>query len=223
MVTSLSNSFGSALGSVTGKATNDEVTQEDFLNLLIAQLQNQDPLNPTENQEFVAELATFSSLEQQQIQTQLMQQMLAAGQTSQDSQALSLIGREVVAEGSQFQYSPGNEMEFVFQAAKTGNAFVTFYNESGNPVHFESVPVAAAGAQTYRFGGTTSNGTQLPSGNYQISIASGVDAQGDQTPYATYIQGVVDGVSFMNGQAMLSVNGQGVPLSAVQTVSERRD
>lgn len=59
----------------------------DFLNLLIAQLTNQDPMNPTENTEFIAQLAQFSSL-------QAMSEMTAS---TRNMQATSLIGKNVVA------------------------------------------------------------------------------------------------------------------------------
>ena len=101
---------------VTQNLGNDYVSRDDFLKLLIAQLQHQDPLNPMENQEFVAELATFSSLEQQQAQTQLLQKILDSNQSSNTSQALALIGKDVVVADNNFQYQQGDDFEFVFQA-----------------------------------------------------------------------------------------------------------
>jgi flagellar basal-body rod modification protein FlgD len=76
MVSAITSSINDLASGSTSTAGSQEVSSDQFLTLLIAQLQNQDPMNPIENQDFVAELATFSSLEQQQMQTGLLEQLI---------------------------------------------------------------------------------------------------------------------------------------------------
>ncbi len=85
-IDSLSNNAATAAASkVTSKKSNDELGKDAFLQLLVAQLQNQDPLNPAEDKEFIAQLSTFSTLEQMQNMNKSMEA----------SQAASLIGKQV--------------------------------------------------------------------------------------------------------------------------------
>jgi flagellar basal-body rod modification protein FlgD len=75
----------------SGSASN-ELGKDEFLKLLILQLQNQDPLNPIKNEEFIAQLAQFSSLEQMQ---NLNKSMTSLGSLQILTQTASLVGKEV--------------------------------------------------------------------------------------------------------------------------------
>jgi len=86
-ITDLTNSLYSSNSSSTNNSNSSssnssgtgQLGEADFMTLLIAQLKNQDPLNPTDNTQFVSELATFSSLQEQTTQTQSLQQSTAVG------------------------------------------------------------------------------------------------------------------------------------------------
>lgn len=199
------------------RATNDNVNQEQFLKLLIAQLQNQDPLNPIENQEFVAELATFSSLEQQQKQTDLLSQLVNANQSTSTSQALALIGTDVVTSDTGFRYEYGDEIEFDFLATQTGTATVYLTSASGSTEAVDTIEINSRGQHTYVF----KPGENITEGNYTLSIVSSVDSSGNQNQYETFMRGGVEGVTFSNGEAMLTVNGRAVPMNSVQAIFER--
>ena len=204
-------------------SSTDNVSKEDFLRLLIAQLQHQDPLNPIENQEFVAELATFSSLEQQQSQTKLLEQIVSGQQSTATTQALSLIGKEATALCSQFTFQPGETVNFVFQATQAGNIPIQVTNAAGNIVYSDLIYAPSAGQIEYLFDGKNAKGQSLAAGEYQISIGSTVDAEGNQSEIPVYIRGLVDGVTFVDGIPILLIGGQATLLSNVQGVYERRN
>ncbi len=198
--------------------TNDNIGQEQFLQLLIAQLQNQDPLNPVENQEFVAELATFSSLEQQQMQTDLLQQLIDTNKSSNTSQALSLIGTDIMTADTGFRYETGEQFEFTFQALRPGNATVLLTSESGETKAIDSIDVSRSGQHFY----TLDPGQALTPGNYTLSIVSGLDGSGERMQFPAFMRGGVEGVTFREGEAMLTVNGRAVPMNSVQSIFERK-
>lgn len=213
------NQIANQNGSITKALGSNDVKREDFLRLLIAQLQHQDPLNPVENQEFVAELATFSSLEQQQMQTKLLEELIAAQSNTATSQALSLIGKGASIPGNQFYFAPeSGGIDFLFEAQGTGMTPVEITDASGKLVATDFVQVSKAGSATYHFDGRTATGDTLAPGNYKIKIGGSVDKNGNQTSFPTYIQGLVEGVTFENGQPVLLVNNQTVPLSYVKGV-----
>ncbi len=201
----------------------DSVSRDDFLRLLVAQLQNQDPLNPVENQEFVAELATFSSLEQQTAQTELLQQLVSSQQSNSSSQALSILGKDVAVAQNQFSFNPGDQVDFVFQAPRTGEALVQVTSDSGHVVYTDRVQVTQAGQIEYSFDGLNAQGQSLPPGVYSISFGGAISNSGEVTEYPAFMRGTVDGVTFVEGSPVLTVNNQPVPFSAVQAVMERGD
>ena len=220
MVSAPTNITSTASSTAQSNSGSDAVNRQDFLKLLIAQLQHQDPLNPAENQEFVAELATFSSLEQQQLQTQLLQKLIDASQSNNTSQALSLIGRNVVVDEQRFNFTPGNPVQFIFQALQAGNAVIDISTDSGRLVYSDTFNIPSAGQGTFEFDGQLPNGQILSSGTYNISIHSVLDNQGEQIDYPTALQGRVEGVSFAAGEPKLTVNGQAVSLGSVQSIQE---
>ncbi len=200
--------------------TNDaQVSQEDFLTLLVAQLQNQDPLNPVENQEFISELAVFSSLEQETNQTQLLEDLIATVESTMQTDALSLIGKEVVVAQDEFYFEPGDEQTFIYNAEQDGDVTIQVKTDSGTTV-FTDVVTVPSGQQEYTFDGRDSQGDVLPAGIYSIQILSSIDSEGDRTEYTPYLRGTVDGVSYYDGIPVLTVNGQPVEMGAVQAVFE---
>ena len=84
--------------------TSKVMDKDDFLNLLITQLQNQDPLNPTDSTEFTAQLAQFSSLEQLNNVNQNLQTLQLYQASINNAQTVSFIGKEVTAEKMMAQY-----------------------------------------------------------------------------------------------------------------------
>ncbi|MDX9754628.1 MAG: flagellar hook assembly protein FlgD, partial [bacterium] len=198
--------------------SNSIVKQEDFFKLLIAQLKNQDPMNPVENQEFVSELAQFSALEQQTNQTKILEQMLAQQQGDATTQALSLIGKEVSTENTAINYEPGDSMRYLFHTDGAANVMVQVTSASGKVVATEMVSVSSAGQHEYLFEGKNESGQSLVPGQYTISFGSTVSSDGSQTEYPSYMMGMVDGVNFVNGEPVLMVNGQNISLASVVAV-----
>ncbi len=114
--------------STTSKSSTSEATQSNFLNLLVAQLRNQDPLDPVKNEDFIAQLAQLESLDQ----SKKMANSLAAIVTGQQfSSASTLIGKEVV--GAVVTATSSDEVKGVVKSISqaNGNVIIRVQNESG--------------------------------------------------------------------------------------------
>ncbi len=98
-----------ATAAATTTSSTPDLGREDFLALLIAQLENQDPLNPQDATEFTAQLATFSSLEQQIAMRESIDQLTAIQRESQTVSSVALIGKQVLAETDRFSIDPDAE------------------------------------------------------------------------------------------------------------------
>ncbi|WP_026585531.1 flagellar hook assembly protein FlgD [Bacillus sp. J33] len=77
------------------KTGSDILGKDDFLKILMTQLQNQDPLNPMQDKDFIAQMATFSSLEQMTNMNSTMNQLLAFQEQSQLMSYNQFLGKNI--------------------------------------------------------------------------------------------------------------------------------
>src|SRR4030042_1574536 len=98
MITALAANTGGAT-SAAGATASQAAPMDQFLKLLVTQLQHQDPLNPMEAREFATQLAQFSQLEQAFQTNQHLKNLSLYEASSNNAQAIGLIGKEVVARG----------------------------------------------------------------------------------------------------------------------------
>ena len=212
----------SALGlSNTGDAT---MGQEDFLQLLVTQLSNQDPLNPMDGQEFAAQLAQFSSLEQLlNINTSLAQNGEINGllaQSINSGVAAGLIGKEIEAEGNAFRFSAEENTKLRYELADgASNVSLEIRNEAGNVVHTVDLGAQLEGDQEYRWDGKDEAGNVVPDGAYSFSVTA-KDAEGNSIDNRTFIRGQVDRVSFGGGGILLWIGDTSIAMGDVSSVRE---
>jgi flagellar basal-body rod modification protein FlgD len=194
------------------------VTQDDFLKLLIAQLQNQDPLKPMDNQEFAAQLATFNSLGQLiEINGKLGQLQNTQGSASQYN-AASLIGKEIETSGNVVSIAPGSSAQIGYQlGANAARVTVTVRNGAGELVRLLDAGNQTSGEQTLQWDGKDNAGKTAPAGLYSFEI-SAVDAGGKNVPASGLVRGTVTGVKLGASEPLLEVGALTVPLSAVTRV-----
>ncbi len=200
--------------STSGTTANRTVMGKDqFLNLLVIQLKNQDPMNPLDSQDFAAQLAQFSSLEQL---TQLNDSMATQIQTSQLDSLIgqttfsaTLMGKTIIAEGDQVAVpSDGPGKIHVEVGVGGGAATLTLKDADGNVVAKRELGNLPPGVQNVTLPG------DLAAGNYHYTLEV-KDAKGAAVSVKTYTTGRVDGVLFKNGSILLRVGAFEVPLDNV--------
>jgi flagellar basal-body rod modification protein FlgD len=171
--------------------------KDEFLKMLIAQLKNQDPLNPLQGEEMAAHLAQFSSLEQLiDINTQLVNQASAneaLAQTMNSGVALNTLGRDVVAIGNQVAIpSEGAAAVTVSVGNAGGTGTLRIYDASGREVGSRSLGAVSGGRQTFELGSAAAG---LPPGAYTYAVEV-VDGDGNSVPTQTFTVGRVDGIQY---------------------------
>jgi flagellar basal-body rod modification protein FlgD len=202
----------------TSEAKSSAMGKDDFLHLLVTQLQNQDPLNPSDSTEFTAQLATFSSLEE----LQNINSTLATVSTSQsvltNSQAVDYIGKQIQAVGDQLFLNNGEsgpvEFDLVGDAA---GVYAKIYNQYGDFVQDIEAGPMAAGHQSIRWDGNDFQGRPSPDGSYRYEIFS-LDENGNTVGATTFTTGRVSGVYYKNGLAYLVTADQEIPMGNVVQV-----
>jgi len=196
MVSNVTNSATTSTPTTAALSAKPTLGKDDFLKLLVAQLQNQDPLNPSDPTAFTAQLAQFSSLEQLTTVNSNLTAMAQASNTSQDLERLSsftLIGRNVEMKGPDFKYS-GATVGFGYTLASAAASVSVKVLDTNNQV-VAVLPQAsgAVGAHDYSWDGTKINGSKAVAGDYHLVIER--TDNGKATPVDSRVNGLVDGVN----------------------------
>lgn len=196
-------------------ANNIQMGKYDFLQLLVTQLKNQDPLSPMQSQEFASQLAQFSSLERlmnidDNLKNGVNTDMLLA-QTIQNTMATNFVGKEVLAYGDNIPLISGEDkVPLSFELA--GNAekvTVEIYDENDNLVRTIKMSSLNKGRNAVDWDGKDDSGKALSGGNYHFKVVA-EDSDGNAITAKTLSRGIVSAVRYEKGQPILVVNGKDV-------------
>jgi len=194
--------------------------KNDFLNLLVAQLQNQDPLSPMDSTAFTSQLAEFSSLEQLANVNENLEYLQMYQSSINNAQAVSFIGKNIDALGDSIKLESGENEEIHFELSQdSSSVFTNIYDETGSLVKYIENGPLGEGKQSVEWDGTDNGGNPLPEGIYKFEVMA-VDANGDKVQTATYISDRVTGVTFNNGVTYLLAGGMKIPIGDVKEVFE---
>ena len=201
----------------------EDLGEDAFLRLLVTQMQYQDPLDPQENEQFVAQLAQFSQLEQLTDANSSLETLYLAISSMNNASMTQLLGRDVVAYGDTFTYDGSGEETLHYDASSdVSSATLTVTNENGSVVWSQELGSLEAGEGQIAWDGSTiSNGT-AEAGQYTFKI-EGYDADGDDVAVTEMLHGRVDGMSFETGTPVPSIDGIDIDLAdilEVMTTSE---
>lgn len=204
------------------REVNKELGKTEFLELLVAQLNNQNPLDPQDNGEFVAQLAQFSTLEGIEKLNDSMGDILNGVHSSQALQASSLVGRKVILASEQAMVDTAETFKgSVLVPQSSSNVYVSVYDDAGNVVSRINMGAQEAGNQSFMWDGKDSEGEQLPPGKYRFKAEGSFN--GKTEGLYTMLPANVDSVTLspQGGEMLLNLAGLGpVPLSQVQIIGQ---
>ncbi|MGA7180217.1 MAG: flagellar hook assembly protein FlgD [Thiobacillaceae bacterium] len=181
--------------------------QNQFLSMLVAQLQNQDPLNPMDNSQVTSQMAQLSTVQGITNLNNTMQAMSNSLGASQMTQAANLIGHGVLVPGNSVSPTAGYNVIGMNLPSAADNVVVTIHNSSGQTVRTMNLGAQSSGDQTFSWDGMTDGGNQAPSGAYQFSISA---TQGGNPVTATSVSsGQVTGVLLNGTNIQLQVDSVG--------------
>lgn len=183
-----------------------ELGKMEFLQLLMTQLENQDPLNPMDDKQFVAQLAQFSSLEQL---TNISEGVTAMNEnnTQQDMVgAVGFIGKEIMASGDEVSKA-GEDVSTMYYSLDDSAAKMYFniFDGNGNMVRTVEMQARQAGEYEFNWDGKDYSGKMVPDGNYSVSVAA-EGHNGEPVLVDTSVAGKVSGVQNINGQPHLRLS-----------------
>jgi flagellar basal-body rod modification protein FlgD len=210
---------GASAASAATAGPNAPLGQNAFLKLLMAQLQNQDPLQPTDGTQFVTQLATFSQVEQQVSQSTALTNISNQLSGMSNSNAADLVGKTVTMSGRSLSWDGSFATTAnVTLSGPATQVTATISDSNGNVVRTMQLGPSPAGALAVTWNGADGNGNPQPAGTYTVNV-SAVNASGQSVVGSQNVTGVVTNVSYDKGYPALTLaNGAVAPISQLVSV-----
>jgi len=200
----------------------ETMDQIDFLQMLMAQLRAQDPMNPLQGHEYAAQLAQFSSVQQlEAIQGSLEESInmnMMMTQSINGNLAAALVGKTVRAQNNSVSLASGGDADLRYTLSGSATDIeVSVLDSEGNVVRTLTGNSHEAGDAATYWDGRDDNGNRVPAGNYTFEVSAKNDS-GDTINATTYVEGIVSAVNYADGQVTLTVNGQDLFLGDILSV-----
>ena len=215
MVASVTTTSGSSTASTAAATSAASATAESdrFLKLLVAQMKNQDPLNPMDNAQVttqMAQISTVSGIEK-------LNSTLESFSKAQSLQGVNMIGHEVLAPGNFINLSSGAAAAGFDLPSKADSVSVNVLDSSGNVVRKLDLGAKDTGVSTFSWDGKNTDGTALADGTYSFQVAA--TASGKTVVPTALAVGTVVSVIMDSTGSSLSVTGMGkVDVASVRQI-----
>jgi len=205
--------INSTIQNVNGKTFG----KEDFMKILLKQLNYQDPLNPMDSTQFTSQLTQFSSLEQLTNLNTTLENVLAFQQSIQNASITDLIGRTVRVEGDVTNLNNTADMNYELSKDAT-SVKISIYDKAGRLAVTKEAGAQQQGSNKFVWDGKDASGNQLPAGDYTFEIKA-KDISGAVVNAVTNSFGTVTGVNFEDGLSYLVLNdGRNITLSEIKSI-----
>nr|NJM03146.1 flagellar hook capping protein [Desulfobacula sp.] len=195
----------------------DALGRDAFLTMLVAQLQNQDPLNPMDGTDFSAQLAQFSQLEQLINLNDSMDSLAASFSENSEGDAVSYIGKQVTGNVDIMTVDEGTVSGGFYNLSKAADVMISIADADGKTIKTLYPGQQTTGSRLISWDGTDNNGDAVEDGNYTYTVMANSGSGFTEVPSS--ITGTVSGVAYNNGKAYLVVQGILLDLESVTAVS----
>lgn len=200
-------------------SSSDELGQADFLQLLVAQLEHQDPAKPMDNFEFLSQIAQFGMVDGITRLEGSFNTVADSFRQGQLAQASSLLGREALAPGGNVRFDGTAVSGQADIPAGVNSILLEIRTDAGALVRSESLPAGLSGEQAFSWDGLDGDGQPLPEGDYKIVVSGEVDGSRELIPVSV-MNRVERVVMDEDGSVRLSLsNGEEVSMEALLGVS----
>jgi flagellar basal-body rod modification protein FlgD len=198
----------------SSSSTTSSLTSSDFLNLLVNELQTQDPLDPTNSTDFINQLTSYANFDEQQTLNTNLSTLATSFNSLLTLNASNYIGKTVEAKADTATLQNGQASFGYSLNSAASSVTLTVTDSSGNAVWTGS-GTTTAGSNSFNWDGKTTDGTQLSDGGqYSLSVTA-TDSSGNPVSGYTTVSGKVTGVDSSSGTPMLTVGGTSISISSI--------
>ena len=205
-------------GTAVGTAAANTLNQSDFLKLLTAQMKNQDPFDPVDNTQMVAQMAQFSSLSATTEMSTTLKAIAAKLGATSTADAMAYIGRTVLTEGDvAYGRTSGGIAGAIELDAGASKVGISISNAAGEVLHTQTLGKQAAGTVAYDWDGKLADGGDAGAGPFTVTVTA--QNNGKAVAARSLVWAPVESVSIANGAPVLTLSGLGqVPVTAVRQI-----
>ncbi len=210
-----------ALSNIGAAATSSTTIGNDFdtfLKLLTTQLQNQNPLEPLDTNQFTQQLVQFSEVEQTIQSNKNLENLLKLQAATAITNSVGYIGKTVELSGTSQPLAEG-QANWPIEAENDAAAAVFTITDLNDNIIFTETKPLSAGQSTYNWDGQTNDGVAAPEGQYNLKV-SATNAEGVAVNVNIASSGVVEGVDMSTDSLVLLVNGQKIKLEDVTAIKQ---
>ncbi len=211
---SSSGTGGTTLGSAADQTIAGNF--QTFRTLLTTQLQNQNPLDPLDTNQFTQQLVEFAGVEQQLKTNDSLSTLVSMQQTAQATQALQFVGKTAIVDGNTTAMT-NSKATWELNVPSASTIDITIANSAGQTVFTGKFSANAGDNQPFTWNGQGNDGTQFPDGIYKLT-ATAQDSSGNTVAIPTQVGGTVSAVDLTQSPPMLSINGQSYTMSQIKAI-----
>ena len=213
-----SSTEASSTATLMSQGSNKSLGKDDFMKLLVAQLEHQDPMEPMKGTDFTAQLAQFSTVEQLYNMGDTLQGIKSGNTDLYASMAVNMIGRQVEAPGNEVYLASAGSSAITFElAGNAANVSVNILDADGNVVATITESDMQAGRNEVHWNGFNREGNRTPEGTYYYDIrAKDLDGRDVGSTYFTI--GTVTGINYEDSNIFVTIGNTKVPLNTIKEI-----
>ena len=207
----------SSTSTTSSSSSSSALSSTDFLNLLVSELQNQDPLNATSTTDFINQLTSYANFNEQQSINTSMTSLASSFSSLVTLNSVNYIGHTVEAKTDTATLTGGSATYGYSLNSSAANVKLSIQDSSGNTV-WSGTGTGNAGSNSFTWNGQTTDGTQLSDGGQYTMSVTATDSAGNSVYGYTTITGTVTGIDASTSTPALTVDGVSVSASNIIAV-----
>jgi flagellar basal-body rod modification protein FlgD len=206
----------------TASSPKDKLGRDAFLKMFIAQMNNQDPLNPMDISQMSSQLAQYSSLEQLLNINTNLESIGGAQNSSNRYQSIDMIGKEVQADSSALVLDNGKATKGVFYLDESANCTVHILDEQGSSIRDINLGTLGEGSNEFEWDGFDNNKKLYKSGQFTYEVTA-ENGNKNQVSVNKSIKGTVTGVNLSGEEPIIYVNSTPLSMSQIININMVKD
>jgi flagellar basal-body rod modification protein FlgD len=214
ITTTAAAATSTATTTTTAAAASSTLSSGDFLNLLVSELQNQNPLDPTSTTDFTTQLTSYASFDQQKTLNSNLSSLLTSFNSLLTLNSSNYIGQTVTAKAATATLE-NSSIAYGYSLDSAASAVTLTVNDSSGNAVWTGSGTTTAGSNSFTWDGTKTDGTQLADGGQYTLTVSATDSSGAAVSGYTTVTGKVTGVDSSSGTAMLQVGKTSLAASSI--------